>query len=334
MKKAIMLILIFIFLFGCIDLGGTPSDTENKTNDTPTEQNQTIEPPPLENDTVIDDGDDEPEPPVVEECVTTPDGATIGDQIYTNKCDGTQSITYKCENNEVKVEVIQCERGNVCIAGECKKVICYDDDNADPYKNGTTFFRKQEYKDSCSDGYRVREYSCDGDELKSQIIPCDIGCTKASCIRKSYTCDDPDDLNLSIVTNVTENDGYTTTQFTDSCYDIGGVKEYFCNNESRAESKVIRCADDYFCQEGICVREQLEEYETVVDASPDLNCWESDFEKDYGVRGWVKKGLLTWNDKCVNDRTIEEYYCKHEVNVIQVIRACPDNKICDLGRCK
>ena len=179
MKLTVFLIIVIIAIFisGCINLGEQPpqpllvNDSSNILNesqvpDNQQPENETIEPNQSANETPDDSNDT-----VVNIlCQQTSSGVTIGDQIYSNRCDGNTSIRYTCVENDVAVGTVQCNRGEFCIEGECTVVPCYDEDNGNPYKRGTAFYRRQEYVDACSNKFNLREFSCRGDKLVSQIV--------------------------------------------------------------------------------------------------------------------------------------------------------------------
>ena len=104
-----------------------------------------------------------------------------------------------------------------------------------------------------------------------------------------------------------------------------------------SESQSVKCANGYFCDNGLCIIEKIGQNEEIIDVGrgEGLNCYDGDGGKNYHIRSWVKKGLLTHNDKCINSNTLEEYYCKDDYVVVKVSTSCPEGiEQCDLGRCE
>ncbi|MFH2106709.1 MAG: hypothetical protein ABII22_05595 [Candidatus Micrarchaeota archaeon] len=334
MKKLIVLLLVF-GLFGCIDLDqGQKTGVDNQTVTPPVNlpvenitKNETVV-PPVKNESI------EPPPIKIEVCDESPYGVSVGEERYDNRCEDGQLVRYYCLDNEVTVEKSECKAGTYCMTNLCKESPCYDSDSADnEFKAGTVTFRNKIYKDACSDRFTVREYSCRGDELVSEIIACDLGCINSSCVKLNYQCSDSDGNNEFVRGTVSVNDGYDTKEYEDVCIDTQIVREYSCSNESMQQFSSVKCEDKYFCYEGKCMLEPVETNETIIDSS-DFECYDSDSGKDFYRKGFVTKGILSFADKCLNTRVLTEYYCTSTNKVVKVVTLCPDGKVCDLGRCK
>jgi hypothetical protein len=332
MKKIIVLLLV-LGLFGCINLNPeqknqtagnlTQNISENNSivqniteNGTlPVEENQTIEPP-------------------ASTCDETPYGVTFGEQKYNNRCEDSQLVRYYCFGGEVQVEKAKCKTGTYCVSNVCKETACYDSGSgSNRFQAGNVTYKNRVYQDTCSERFNVRKYSCRDDELISEVISCELGCTNGACMKKTYTCSDSDGSNELVTGYVTVSDGYNSENFTDVCSTSQIVKEYTCK-DNQSEFSLVRCNDNYFCNEGRCIPEPLGPEETIVDSSEGIDCHESDSGKNYYLTGTVLKGALSFADKCLNTKVLVEYYCTSSDKVVRVVVGCPDRYICYLGYCR
>lgn len=61
-------------------------------------------------------------------------------------------------------------------------------------------------------------------------------------------------------------------------------------------------------------------------------CIESDLGRDYTHFGTTKVGTTSFNDRCVSDEIVKEYYCDDK-KIRSVEQYCESNEVCKGGRC-
>jgi hypothetical protein len=96
---------------------------------------------------------------------------------------------YYCSLDGANVTELECGSGYKCSGGKCVASDCSDtDDGFDIYYAGSTELYDKEYDDNCIDDYRLREYFCYGNDIKSDDLTCPEGyiCHDDRCIEGEY----------------------------------------------------------------------------------------------------------------------------------------------------
>lgn len=149
------------------------------------------------------------------------------------------------------------------------------------------------------------------------------------------TCNDNDggeDIYTYGVTRVERRDGTASQQY-DSCLNLKTLKEYVCEGNDYVREKKIDCPSGTVCYGGVC-----KDAESVV-----LDfCEEDDNGRFYNVSGITEVGKRTgsgrvlsseeFEDKCLDERTLKEYFCSGDEKV-GVETKCSPNEKCFEGAC-
>jgi len=185
----------------------------------------------------------------------------------------------------------------------------------------TVTFNGTEYTDMCADYKVVKDYYCLNDELVSINNECDPGysCDRGACRPVPVSCKDTDEGNDTVNRGtVTISKGiYSGFSETDSCIDDGIILEYMCLENGSAISQEILCGNGLRCFSGRCVRS---------------DCDDNDGGYNIYEKGMAEIGSEQYRDECVTDTKLREYYC-YGNGVDSIMVECPDEYICDIGRC-
>lgn len=213
---------------------------------------------------------------------------------YVDVCSGGNGITeYYCSDGNVFHTTTDCGDMYLCTNGICVEAKCKDSDSGqDEYTYGTVISGGSEYEDYCYDEDTVGEYYCSGADARSIKITCD---TDELCVDGECTTDYCYDSDGG-----KDKDEYGTVEFdddewSDSCYDIDTVKEYYCSGGEEAHTN-LNCDSGEVCVGGECIDE-------------DDACSDTDGGKDYDEYGEVSYSSHTYEDYCVNLDDLKEYYC-------------------------
>ena len=240
--------------------------------------------------------------------------------VYTDYCSGTSSVKeYYCSGDTMVQTVANCGEEFYCSDGRCVEYTCRDDDGgSDEDEFGTVTKGSEEWEDDCYDSDTVKEYYCDGNEVKSERIGCGSGetCSGGECVR--IACTDTDGGN---VRNALGTATSGSSSKTDYCIDLYGLREYFCG-ASGIDYDDMLCPDyGELCWNNVC--------------SP-AECDDSDGGQNPSVRGWVQ--LTTSNgyshsesDEC-SGRSVLERYCSG-VEIEMRTMGCEDDEVCETGHC-
>jgi len=234
---------------------------------------------------------------------------------YVDSCQGTSRLTeYYCDKGELKSGVYDCPSGYVCREGACVVVPCEDSDNGNNIsQKGTTTKGNVSYADYCIDK-NVVEYYCANNEINSVVVPCPSGTVCSDGVCTVSLCEDTESgRDVSIAGTVTKDN----KSYTDYCFDINTVFEYYCKNDTELASTTIPCSSGYTCNGGVCVV---------------VPCSDTDAGQDRYTRGTVTKGTLSYSDYCVNAHQVYEYYCSDN-SVYWNYLDCPSGYTCSDGRC-
>lgn len=174
---------------------------------------------------------------------------------------------------------MSCGQGYECKAGACvekpPEITCTETDSGnDVYAQGTTTLetegkKTQSETDYCSDSTHIKEYYCDGTELKVNhqhglLCPSGYSCLDGACVVAKGDCSDSDGTSITAKGTVTwtatwGNDliGYHQQQFSisDECADENNVNEAVCDPATGIgvyDKKA--CASGFACVDGACAQ--------------------------------------------------------------------------------
>lgn len=262
-----------------------------------------------------------------------------------------------------------CSDG-ACVSEEAaEQPSCQDDDqNNLPDRKGVVIVDNQKYYDSCAGKSTVVEYGCSDGKLVEKPIDCDPGlvCSDGICTQEidgskpggelpSIVEPEPDiepeprpsgesfctdtDGGEVLSTRGTARDGIRENgqetrvrEKTDECKGVYKVYEYLCDSGSLI-ARELECPSGQACDNGQCVDAESVEFDF---------CTDSDIGKDYKTKGTTEAGRKTaadtilssekFEDKCVDEQTIKEYYCS-DTSKTGVEAKCPAGEKCVDGAC-
>ena len=95
---------------------------------------------------------------------------------------------------------------------------CHDNDNRNYFSNGKVNLNGEASADICLDAAHVKEYFCDNNTTKEEMVYCEYGCVEGSCRKKTNYCGGK--YNVSCPTGL-------TCDYSDATYitEIGVCKE-------------------------------------------------------------------------------------------------------------
>ena len=221
----------------------------------------------------------------------------------------------------------KCIGMDTAYKGECSfSRKCIDSDGSNSSIKGVVTTEGRELADYCKRFESVEEYYCDGDNAKIETITCPAGteCRDGSCVEKTMAFPSPD------CTDSDGQDPYTKgivsafgKNYTDSCADFKTLIEFYCD-EAGVRSTSEDCPPFFRCDNGACIK-------------PGTSCNDTDWGRDIYQEGMVSVGTLLTSaqylDKCVDDRTVREYYCQASGMVEENID-CPAGFKCINAACK
>ncbi len=177
---------------------------------------------------------------------------------YTDSCVDFNTVkSYYCKDNNVTAANLNCESGYRCDQGVCVELEngCTEtDEGKDIFTKGqTTGFlglatTLKEW-DECEDEGSIKEYYCDLDEAKSEILYCGSGfkCANGKCVKSN--CEETDGgRDIFKAGKVTIDD----KDYKDFCPGDYKLREYFCYGDGY-ESDDVQCPKDHICDGGRCV---------------------------------------------------------------------------------
>ncbi len=224
----------------------------------------------------------------------------------------------------------------VAYTGECiKPEICEDSDGGiNLAEAGTVTKGENALDDYCGEDGKIYEYSCRENEILLSAMDCPDGtaCLEGACVSVAV------ENQTNATDNVTarclgpnETDVYTYEvtvfqgiDYEDVCVTATVVKEYYCQNDS-LKSINHECPGAYECRDGACM--EMEKF-----------CSETDDGANLGKRGNINvvRGINTildeW-DECVDDGSVNEWYCAENGSAILEEMWCGSGKKCKDGRC-
>ncbi|MFH1784964.1 MAG: Kazal-type serine protease inhibitor family protein [Candidatus Micrarchaeota archaeon] len=202
------------------------------------------------------------------ECSDSDGGKTIGvkgtviesNNTSIDSCVDSNTLKeYYCNNTKIESENIACGAGNICENGICKEATCADSDGGkDEMEKGTATKGSISQSDSCSGSSAVKEYYCENNSVKNEIIDCDSGyeCASGECVE--ITCVDSDGGKDKMEKGTTT---YGTETGIDSCYSDTQVIEYYCASQTSISYEKINCGSGYECYNGECQEVQCQKDE-------------------------------------------------------------------------
>jgi hypothetical protein len=183
--------------------------------------------------------------------------ASSGSDSGTDSCeDSSTLIEYICRNGEVESEEVGCPSSKECIDGACTELQCTDTDGGENSNEaGTASKGSLSQSDSCFDSNTVKEYYCEGGDIKSRNIDCarDDVCIQGECV-SAPSCIDTDGGKDRYTFGTTSYGGDSEE---DACYNEEKVVEYYCEDEEIKSVQLV-CGSGYKCDSGVCVELECE----------------------------------------------------------------------------
>jgi hypothetical protein len=253
---------------------------------------------------------------------------TKGKMKKDDRCaDSTRLIEYYCTGSEIANETVGCQNGYECSIGKCvvvpTKPNCTDSDKGmDRYTAGVVSYAGDEYSDYCTIVDTVKEYYCANSTktVSDTLLNCPLGfeCQGGKCNEMPSLCSETDsgrDVKKKGSTKIMK--GYATMDIqTDECHDNHVLREYFCTGNAIA-NELINCGSNSICSDDTCIS---------------LLCEDSDDGSDSLIAGFVSKGTERYNDTCINENSVKEYFCFSD-NIENTIIKCPSGFVCSYGAC-
>ena len=241
-------------------------------------------------------------------------GTIVASSNYQDSCDDDDTVKeYYCVGDSYASHNVNCPTGYECSSGRCKEEQCDDSDGGNEiYTKGTTSKGSTSSDDYCTGVASGVEFYCSSDNIASSsfVCPSDYSCSNGRCT--GNTCSDSDSgtdiYNYGSVTK-----GGST--YNDYCSGSHSVEEYYCSGNNVASGSYT-CAYGYACSSGECVA-------TCED--PD------DGGKNAGVRGTTYEGSSAKTDSCVDDTTVDEWYCDSTDHIASTYISCGWG--CSSGAC-
>jgi hypothetical protein len=258
-----------------------------------------------------------------------------GNESQADYCiDSEQLLEYACLDNAMQMATIQCGQNKSCENGQCVpkpsqnttppvQAGCSGPTQNDVYRRESVMYNGTGYNDSCVDYSVVKEYYCKGDKLESinNQCPSGYGCTDGQCNWLQMSCTDTDSGNdTSKRGKVTLLKGYLTIgEYTDKCADEGEVREYVCQENGSAVFSDELCPSGTWCFSDRCIPG---------------DCSETDGGSNIYKRGVTSDASGDFEDDCLSDYQVREYYCYGNTATYDDID-CGDDYICngDSARC-
>ncbi|MFH0884680.1 MAG: hypothetical protein V1861_03140 [Candidatus Micrarchaeota archaeon] len=132
------------------------------------------------------------------------------------------------------------------------------------------------------------------------------------------TCKDTDGGKNTTVKGFVSAEG---GNYTDYCIVFESVEEYFCNG-TIAQKETIPCAEGNECHDGSCVFK--------MPPIPEPDCQDSDGRDTY-TKGSVNTTENTFEDSCVDNKRVREYYCDQGARYED--SDCAPGYGCEMGMC-
>ncbi|MFA6530179.1 MAG: hypothetical protein WCT31_00475, partial [Candidatus Micrarchaeia archaeon] len=245
---------------------------------------------------------------------------------------------------------IPCAFGYECKNGVCVNnapvITCTETDSGnDIYNPGITTVtndgRATHETDVCADSTHLKEYYCDGTEIKVNAIrgiecPSGFVCSEGACIANQYTCTDSDNGKDVYKFGSTIWNYPSQNWQGDVCLSDTTIKEYFCeigaNGIIQGKSENMLCGPGYGCKE----------YEPNKFACVPLPFCTDPDGQDSSVAtavSWNYPSLIasTSPDGCFDKYTVLESICINNPDNIPIVDSvkikCNPNFECKNGAC-
>jgi hypothetical protein len=249
-----------------------------------------------------------------------------GAALFNDSCyDGNTVREFYCYGGNVSEIRMDCDSGEVCVAGRCRTPACNETDAGyDPDTPGSITASGITRDDVCTNTTRLREYVCTDDGYNTTYVDCagyfgtkGGACFEDACVRTS--CNDTDGgkfKNVSGAVDVTSAEGFDAGWVNDVCINSRTVNEFYCSN-GRAFNQTLACDKEQVCLGDKCI---------------DGTCFDTDGGRNYTVSGSVSKGDRVEQDSC-SSGILTEWFCT-ENKVLSEKHTCLEGCDATQRRCK
>jgi len=243
-----------------------------------------------------------------------------GGGVYTDYCSGTSSVKeYYCSGDTMVQTTSTCGDEFYCSDGRCVEYTCRDDDGgSDEDEFGIVSKGSESWEDDCYDSDTVKEYYCDGNEVKYERIGCGSSesCSGGECVRIS--CTDSDGGSKRAVFGTVTVGG---SSYPDYCIDIFNLREYFCSGSGMDYGEILCTGYSELCHNNVC--------------SP-AHCEDSDGRDEHvagSARIYTDNGYSdTQSDRCIDTRIVGEKYCS-DLKISEARITCEADEVCSGAMC-
>ncbi|MFH0738084.1 MAG: hypothetical protein V1827_05375 [Candidatus Micrarchaeota archaeon] len=241
-----------------------------------------------------------------------PGTAQKGDGSSADGCDADGALLeYSCVDGAITQTVYDCGENRSCSEGACvakepepppendtPPAGCQGPTEADILVASTTSLGAATYKDECIEFMVVKDYYCKNGKVEAinHECPAGYGCNQGKCEYQPFSCSETDggmDPAVKGRTLVTKGLSVPLDE-TDECVDLATLKENFCNEDGTGSSQEVDCGSGSKCYLGKCV---------------DSDCSETDDGLDIYEKGTTTMDDEEYEDYCLDDHEIREYYC-------------------------
>lgn len=219
---------------------------------------------------------------------------------------GTDGVDYKtsCEATLAGASISNI---GVCIR-------CNDPDDLNKFTSTTVSSTNGSLSDVCVDEFELNEAVCENDIAIYTLISCGNGylCNEGACVEACYDGDFGENITIKSTTFIGDTPG-----FDDFCVSEQILQEYYCDNNT-IQFKEIECSEGDYCINGTCTEKP---------------CADSDNGKEVFIFGTITKGKDSFDDVCLSEMKLREYYCDDgEVEYEDI--TCPAGNECVNGKCQ
>jgi hypothetical protein len=212
-------------------------------------------------------------------------------------------------------------------AGAPPAQACSGGSMADIFVAGSFTYNGSTFTDACLSDGTVKKFYCDGNELKTEVMPCpqDTACKDGACIPNNLAESRP---AAKCVATTAADDYYAAgtatyngTTYSDVCQGLYNLVKYSCDNDTVSQG-VYHCPEGDQCSDGACVHVET--------------CTDTDVQDPSAAGTTTLYGggrvIMQVQDTCINSSTQIEYGCGNGT-VVNTTVTCAKTHFCYEGAC-